>query len=152
MRRFALAATAVAALTAGLQTPAFAAAPAVPTDVTVSWVAERVNLKWNDAGEANQIFAEYDGGTPTLIASVTGEDGNVASLANPLAASDKVRLIIKSVVGSEVSEGAATPVFDTRRPAVPVLQDANLAVNLTTSLTWTLAAVADQTPGDPLDL
>ncbi len=152
MRRFALAATAVAALTAGLQTPAFAAAPDAPTDVTVSWVAERVNLKWNDAGEANQIFAEYDGGTPTLIASVTGEDGNVASLANPLAASDKVRLIIKSVVGSEVSEGAATPVFDTRRLAVPVLQDANLAANLTTSLTWTLAAVADQTPGDPLDL
>ncbi|MFK4084274.1 hypothetical protein ACI2LF_09220 [Kribbella sp. NPDC020789] len=152
MRKALLTAAAAALLTAGLQAPAWAAAPAAPTDVTVSWVAERVNLKWNDAGEANQIFAEYDGGTPTLIASVTAEDGNVASLANPLAASDKVRLIVKSVVGDEAGEGTPTPMFDTRRPAVPVLTDASLATNLTTSLTWTLGAVADQTPGDPLDL
>ncbi|TDD57465.1 hypothetical protein E1263_23740 [Kribbella antibiotica] len=152
MRKFALAATAVAALSVGLQTPAFAAAPDAPTDVTVSWVDGKVNLTWKDAGEANQIFAEYDGGTPGLIASVTADGGNTVSLTNPLTASDKVRLIVKSVVGAESSEGTATPLFDTRRPAVPALQDANLAANLSTTLSWTLAAVADQNPGDPLDV
>ncbi|TDD57463.1 hypothetical protein E1263_23730 [Kribbella antibiotica] len=152
MRKIVLTAASAALLTAGLQAPAWAAAPAAPTDLTVDWAAGKVHLTWKDAGEANQIFAEYDGGTPALIASVTADAGNEFSLSAPLTASDKVRLIVKSAVGEEASDGTPTALFDTRRPAVPALQDANLAANLTTALAWTLGAVADQTPGDPLDL
>jgi hypothetical protein len=152
MRKTALTAAAAALLTAGLQAPAWAAAPAAPTDLTVDWSAGKVHLTWKDAGEANQIFAEYDGGTPALIASVTSEAGNEFSLTGPLAASDKVRLIVKAVLAEEVSDGTATPLFDTRRPAVPVLKDANLTAASTAAISWTLTGVADQTPGDPLDI
>ncbi|WP_405064101.1 hypothetical protein OG474_21290 [Kribbella sp. NBC_01505] len=153
MRKFALAATAVAALSVGLQTPAFAAAPDAPTDLTVSWVKGQVHLSWKDNGESNQILVEYNGGTPELIVGVTGAGGNEVPLVNPLVASDKVRLIVKSSDNGGLSEGTATPYFDTRRPVVPALKDANLAANLSTALTWTQgAAAADQTPGDPLDI
>ncbi|GAB3937458.1 hypothetical protein GCM10029976_050520 [Kribbella albertanoniae] len=152
MRKIALAVTAVAALSVGLQTPAFAVAPDAPTDLTVAWVDGKVHLTWKDNGDANLVYAEYDGGTPGLIASLTAAGGNEISLTNPLTASDKVRLIVKASNGTEVSEGTATPVFDTRRPAVPALKDANLVAVSTASISWTLAAVADQTPGDPLDV
>ncbi len=152
MRRFALAATAVAALAAGLQTPAFAAAPDVPTDVTVSWVGGKVQLSWKDTDAANLISIEYDGAQPVDIAQVTATGANEYSPSTVFKAADKVRLIVKASNGTEWSEGVATPWFDTRRPAVPALKDANLVSTATAAISWTLAAVADQTPSDPLDI
>ncbi|TDC30127.1 hypothetical protein [Kribbella albertanoniae] len=152
MRKTVLTAATAALLTAGLQAPAWAAAPDAPTDLTVGWTAGKVHLTWKDTGQANQIFVEYDGGAPALLASVTSDGGDEFSLSNSLTASDKVRLIVKAVVGEEASDGTATPLFDTRRPAVPALKDANLTATSAAAITWTLAGVADQTPGDPLDI
>ncbi|MFF1817088.1 hypothetical protein ACFVWG_07315 [Kribbella sp. NPDC058245] len=153
MRKIAVTAAAAAVLTAGLQVPAWAAAPAAPTDVTVGWSSGKIQLTWKDAGEANNVYVEYPGtSVVTLLASVPSTDANDVVLATTLGNTDRARLVVKSVTGSELSEGAATPEFDTQVPGQPVLQDASLATNLTTQLKWSQPAVVDPNPGDPLDL
>ncbi|TDD57462.1 hypothetical protein E1263_23725 [Kribbella antibiotica] len=153
MRKFALAATAVAALSVGLQTPAFAAAPDAPTDLKISMVDLHVNLTWKDDNAKNVIYVEKEGEAPYLLTTLAETAPNEFSTpAFRIKESDKTRMIVKSEVGGELSEGAVSDWFDTHRPAAPALQDANLAANLTTSLSWTLGPVADSTPNDPLDL
>ncbi|GAA1705354.1 hypothetical protein GCM10009745_61280 [Kribbella yunnanensis] len=153
MRKFALAATAVAALSVGLQTPAFAAAPDAPTDLTVDWQAGKVHLTWKDNGEANYILAEYDGGTPGTVLQTTAAEGNDVTLSVPLRQAERVRLLVRSENADGVSADAATPAFDTLRPSAPGLKDANLATNLTTNLSWVPGSIiSDNTPNDPLDL
>ncbi|MFI5736443.1 hypothetical protein ACIA49_40380 [Kribbella sp. NPDC051587] len=142
-----------ALLTAGLQAPAWAAAPAAPTDLAVSWSSGKLQLTWQDAGEANNVYVEYPGTSlVTLLATVPSTAPNEALLATTIGVTDRARFVVKSVTGSELSEGAATPEFDTLRPGQPVLQDANLATNLTTQLKWSQPTVTDPNPGDPLDL
>ncbi|MFF1817087.1 hypothetical protein ACFVWG_07310 [Kribbella sp. NPDC058245] len=153
MRKFALAATAVAALSVGLQTPAFAAAPDAPTDFKISLVDMHVHLTWADDNAKNIVYVEQEGQAPYAAATVLETAPNDLSLpAFRIKESDKTRLIVKSEVGGELSEGAVSDWFDTHRPAAPALKDANLAANLTTTLSWTLGAVADSTPNDPLDV
>ncbi|MFI5736442.1 hypothetical protein ACIA49_40375 [Kribbella sp. NPDC051587] len=153
MRKFALAATAVAALSVGLQTPAFAAAPDAPTDLAISWAGEDVRVTWNDDNARSIVYIEKDGEAPFIAMSLPETGPNEALLKTfGLKESDKTRIIVKSEVGSELSDGAVSDWFDTHRPAVPALKDANLAANLTTSLSWTLAAATDSTPNDPLDV
>ncbi|WP_344159460.1 hypothetical protein [Kribbella yunnanensis] len=153
MRKFALAATAVAALSVGLQTPAFAAAPDAPTELTVGWADKSVHLTWKDNGEANTVHLEdLDTNQSRLVAEVLSTSANDVVLPPTFGQNARVRLVVKAVAGSEVSTGTATPEFDTQTPGQPVLQDANLATNLTTTLKYSQAAVVDKNPGDPLDL
>ncbi|TDD60309.1 hypothetical protein E1263_11875 [Kribbella antibiotica] len=154
MRKLALAATAVAALSVGLQTPAFAAAPDAPTDVTIAWAdSQNVKLTWADDGLANAIYWQLPGGDEVKYVDVSSTHANeILVPASALAPSkDHVKLIVKAVNPDGESPSAPSPEFDTLVPAAPALQDANLAANLSTHLTWTQAATTDGTPGDPLD-
>ncbi|MET7283508.1 hypothetical protein ABZS29_35100 [Kribbella sp. NPDC005582] len=154
MRKFALAAAAVAALTAGLQAPAWAAAPDVPTGVTIAWAdSSNIKLTWTDTGEANTVYWQLPGGNELKFGDVASTAANeflfpASVLAKNL---DKVKLIVKSTNADGESASAPSPEFDTFVPAAPALQDATLAANLSTQLKWTLPATSDATPGDPLD-
>ncbi|TDD57466.1 hypothetical protein E1263_23745 [Kribbella antibiotica] len=152
MRKIALAVTAVAALSAGLQTPAFAAAPDAPTDFTIAIQDLHLQLAWKDDNAKNIVYVEQEGQAPYVLTTLAETAANQFALpAFRLKESDKTRLIVKSEVNGELSEGAVSAWFDTHRPAAPVLQDAN-PDGQNTKLTWTLAAVADSTPNDPLDV
>ena len=66
MRRVVAIVAAAAAVGAGVQAPAWAAGPAAPTDVQVSWsdaAAGLVRTSWTDGGEANKLRIEYKDGT-----------------------------------------------------------------------------------------
>ncbi|GAB3937466.1 hypothetical protein GCM10029976_050540 [Kribbella albertanoniae] len=153
MRRFALTATAVAALAAGLQTPAFAATPDAPTDLTIGWAGEDIRVTWKDDNTRSVVYIEKEGEAPFIAMALPETGPNEALLKTyQFKESDKTRIIVKSEVGDVLSEGAESAWFDAHRPAVPALKDANLAANLTTTLSWTLAAPADSTPNDPLDV
>ncbi|WP_405064100.1 hypothetical protein OG474_21285 [Kribbella sp. NBC_01505] len=153
MRKIALAVTAVAALSAGLQTPAFAAAPDAPTDFKIAIKDLHVHLTWTDTDAKNVVYVEKEGEAPYVAGTIEASAPNDLLIPGfRLKASDKTRLIVKSVVEGEESAGAVSDWFDTHRPAVPALKDANLAANLSTTLSWTLGAVADSTPNDPLDV
>jgi hypothetical protein len=152
MRKIVLAATAVAALSAGLQTPAWAAAQAAPTDATISWTTDRtIQLTWGDQGEANIIRVEYE--TPHRFEWLAGTDTqqlNRVILPPTLAEGDRVRLLVSN--GDDFDHSAPTGWFDTRRPSLPGLRDAQLTDKLNINLSWTTPSTADATPGDPMDL
>ncbi|MFI5736445.1 hypothetical protein ACIA49_40390 [Kribbella sp. NPDC051587] len=152
MRKIVLAATAVAALTAGLQTPAWAATTDAPTDATISWTTDRtIQLTWGDQGEANIIRVEYE--TPHRFEWLAGTDTqqlNRVILPPTLAEGDRVRLLVSN--GDDFDHSAPTAWFDTRRPSVPGLRDAQLTDKLNINLSWTTPSTADPTPGDPMDL
>ncbi|GAB3937453.1 hypothetical protein GCM10029976_050510 [Kribbella albertanoniae] len=155
MRRVAATTAAAAALlTAGLATPAWAAAPDAPTDVKVAFGAdEKVQLTWKDNGEANVVYLKYQN-DPTLleVAKVAAADANDVLVPRGIFAhADHVQLVVKAAVAEELSEPGLSPEFDTLVLPAPVLQDANLLPNLSTQLKWTQAAIADGTPNDPLD-
>ncbi|MFB6720300.1 hypothetical protein ACFCV3_09085 [Kribbella sp. NPDC056345] len=153
MRRFALAATAVAALATGLQTPAFAAAPDTPTDLTIGWAGEDIRVTWKDDSVRSVVYIEKEGEAPFIAMALPETGPNEALLKTyQFKESDKTRIIVKSEVGDVLSAGAESAWFDASRPAVPALKDANLAANLTTTLSWTLGATTDSTPNDPLDV
>ncbi|MFK4084276.1 hypothetical protein ACI2LF_09230 [Kribbella sp. NPDC020789] len=154
MRKIALAATAVAALSAGLSTPAFAAAPDAPTDVKIAWAdSSHIKLTWADTDLANTVYWQLPGGNELKFGDVASTAANEFLFPTSLFTRnlDKVKLIVKSSTADGLSEPAASPEFDTFVPAAPALQDANLLPNLSTQLKWTQAAVADGTPNDPLD-
>ncbi|MFC9694010.1 hypothetical protein ACFTSF_36035 [Kribbella sp. NPDC056951] len=154
MRKLALAATAVAALSVGLQTPAFAAAPDAPTDVTIAWAdSDNIKLTWTDDGLANAIYRQLPGGDEVKYVDLSSTHANEFLVpTRALAASqDHVKLIVRSVNPEGESAPTASPEFDTLVPVAPVLQDANLSASLSTALSWTQAATTDGTPNDPLD-
>jgi hypothetical protein len=152
MRRFVLAATAVAAVSAGLQIPAWATAQVAPTDVTIGWTADRkIQISWGDQGEANVIRVEYeDGHRIELLTATTFDQPNQVVLLPTLDAADRVRLLVSN--GDDFSQSTPTGWFDTRRPSVPGLRDAQLTDKLNINLFWTTPSTADPTPGDPMDL
>ncbi|MFB6720302.1 hypothetical protein ACFCV3_09095 [Kribbella sp. NPDC056345] len=151
MRKLAAVAASAAVLTAGLQAPAWAADPA--TDFEISWLGAKLHLTWKDNGEKNIVLAEYDGQSqPVLFTDVAAGEPNDIQRFSTLQASDKVRFVLRTVAADGSSVDTQSPWFDTRGPAAPVVQDANLLTNLTTTLTWIQSTVADTTPGDPLDL
>ncbi|MFB6720304.1 hypothetical protein ACFCV3_09105 [Kribbella sp. NPDC056345] len=155
MRKIALAVTAVAALSAGLQTPAFAAVPDAPTDVKISWAdSNNIKLTWVDTDLANSVFWQFPGGNELKFADVTSTAPNEFLVPKSIFSRnvDKMKLIVKSSNADGASAPAPSAEFDTFLPAVPALKDANLVAVSTASISWTLAAVADQTPGDPLDV
>lgn len=155
MRRITLAAAAVAVLTAGLQAPAWAAAPDVPTGVTIDWAngGSNIKLSWTDTGEANSVYWQLPGGNELKFGEVASTAANEFLFPTSIFTKnlDKVKLIVKSSTADGESASAPSPEFDTFVPAAPALQDATLATNLWTQLKWTQAATADATPNDPLD-
>ncbi|TDD57464.1 hypothetical protein E1263_23735 [Kribbella antibiotica] len=153
MRKFALAATAVAALTVGLQTPAFAAAPDAPTEVKVSWAdSGHVKVTWADNGEANEVFVQYTPTSEIKLGDVVSTAANELLIpTGTFQNTDHVRLTVRAIAADGSSPSALSPEFDTWGPAAPVLQDANLLANLSTQLQWTRPAGTDATPNDPLD-
>jgi len=152
MRKLTAVAASAVLLTAGLQAPAWATAQDGPTDVSVGWTAERdIRLSWSDLGEANTIRVEYQ--SPhriELVKSVTAAEGNEVVLPAKLQAADRVRLLVTS--GDDLTTAAPTEWFDTRRPAAPGLQNAELISRLIINVFWTKDPLADATPGDALDL
>ncbi len=151
MRKLAAVAASAVLLTAGLQAPAWAADPA--TDFEISWLDAELHLSWKDNGEQNIVLAEYDGQQqPVLFANIAAGEPNDIQRASTLYASDKVRFVLRTVAADGSSVDTQSPWFDTRGPAAPLLQDANLLTNLTTTLKWTQGTIEDKTPGDPLDL
>ncbi|GAA1705351.1 hypothetical protein GCM10009745_61260 [Kribbella yunnanensis] len=151
MRKLAAVAASAVLLTVGLQAPAWAADPA--TDFELSWLNAKLHLTWKDNGEQNIVLAEYDGQQePVLFANLAaGEPNDIQGFSN-LQPADKVRFILRTVAADGSSVDTLSPWFDTRGPAAPALQDANLLTNLSTTLKWTQGAVEDKTPGDPLDV
>ncbi|MFI5736444.1 hypothetical protein ACIA49_40385 [Kribbella sp. NPDC051587] len=154
MRKTALTAAAAALLTAGLQAPAWAAAPDAPTDVTIAWAdSSTVKVTWVDTDLANSLYWQQPGGAEVKLVDIVSTAANeylfpVTVFPKNL---DKAKLIVKSSTADGLSDPAPSPEFDTFIPAAPVLQDANLTANLSTALKWTQAATADATPNDPLD-
>ncbi|WP_328524225.1 hypothetical protein [Kribbella sp. NBC_00359] len=150
MRKAVLATSIVAALLAGSQTAAWAA-PEAPTDVQVGWAADgKLRVSWQDSGTANFVRVEYPDLTQVLELTDAGGPNEV--LLPGLAERDRVRLTVTSRVDGV--ESAATPSawFDTLQPAAPKVEDANLLANLSTTISWSQAAAAqDTTPNDPLD-
>ncbi len=155
MRKFALAAAAVAALTAGLQTPAFAAVPDAPTNVKLAWAdVDHIKVTWDDTDLANDVFFQYPGGTMfRLPDGVTSTAPNEYLIPTSIfvRGKDNVKVFVKSANAEGESEPASSAPFDTFVSTAPVLQDANLTANVSTQLKWTQAATADGTPNDPLD-
>ncbi len=153
MRKIALIAAAAALLTAGLQAPAWAAAPDAPTDVSVAWAdSSTVKVTWVDTDLANSLYWQQPGGAEVKLVDIVSTAANeylfpVTVFPKNL---DKAKLIVKSSNPDGLSAPAPSPEFDTFIPAAPVLQDANLAANLSTALKWT-QPTADATPNDPLD-
>ncbi|MFF1817090.1 hypothetical protein ACFVWG_07325 [Kribbella sp. NPDC058245] len=152
MRKFVLAATAVAALSAGLQTPAWAGAQDAPTGVTISWTTDRtIQLEWGDQGEANIVRVEYESSHRIeWLAGTEAQQLNRVILPPTLDAADRVRLLVSN--GDDFSNSTPTGWFDTRRPSAPGLRDAQLTDQLKVNLSWTTPSTADPTPGDPMDL
>ncbi|MFC9687931.1 hypothetical protein ACFTSF_05290 [Kribbella sp. NPDC056951] len=154
MRKTVLTAAAAAVLTAGLQAPAWAVeTPPAPTDVTVGWFNGQVHLTWKDNGEQNEVLLENQDTQDIKIVATTAADApNEVQLPPTFQAAERVRLHVRSFVDQQYSQQTPTPQFDTLRPNVPALQDANLLTNLSTSLKWKQFPIGDTNPGDPLDL
>ncbi|TDD57467.1 hypothetical protein E1263_23750 [Kribbella antibiotica] len=151
MRKIAAVAASAVVLTAGLQAPAWAAAPA--TDFELSWQGRQIHLTWKDSDEENIVLAEYaDLGQTYLFENQPAGGTNEVTKFSTLYPSDKVRFILRTVASDGSSEDTLSPWFDTRHAVAPVLQDANLLPNLSTQLKWTQATIEDKTPGDPFDV
>jgi hypothetical protein len=153
VRKIAAVAASAVVLTAGLQAPAWAAAPA--TDFELAWQGKQLHLSWKDDGGQNIVLVEYADmqEEPFLFENQPAGGPNEITKIPSLYSSDKARFILRTVAADGSSEDTLSPWFDTRRPAAPTLQDATLGTNLTTQLTWKqAAAVEDKTPGDPLDV
>jgi hypothetical protein len=155
MRKTIAAVTLAGLFGAGVQVPAWAAAPAAPSEVQVSWAdaaAGLVRTTWTDGGEANSLSIEYKDGTTANWAT------RKASLSNEViggqAALDKVaRIRVVSIDAAGVQSAAAvSPWFDTNVLGVPTVTAATPLADGSLRLTWKRTAVADSTPNDPLDL
>jgi hypothetical protein len=154
MRKTVLATSIVAALLAGAQVPAWAASPAAPGDVRVSWsdaASGLMQVSWTDDGAANKVRLEYqDGTTPADWFAASDNVFNHRWAVLP----GKVARIAVLATGTTGDSGPAySPWFDTNVPGAPKLTAAVPHTDGSLRLTWTnTPARADTTPNDPLDL
>ncbi|MFF1817094.1 hypothetical protein ACFVWG_07345 [Kribbella sp. NPDC058245] len=155
MRKILTTATTAALLTAGLSTPAWAAAPDAPTDVQVAWVGDKIRVTWKDNGEANVVRAEYvnEGQRFTKATPAAGADNEVVLSQTAFLNRDRIRVTVESKGADQtLSAAAVSPLFDAVVPVYPIVEDADLLADGSVRLArWTQPTIADQTPDDPLD-
>ncbi|TDD57458.1 hypothetical protein E1263_23705 [Kribbella antibiotica] len=155
MRKLLATATIAALLTAGLATPAWAAAPDAPTDVQVAWVGDKIRVTWKDNGEANDVATNYPGIglARTNGRTEAGDDNELLIDRSKFANEDRVliRVFVRTAEGGQ-GPSATSSEFDSRIPVYPIIEDADLLADGSVKLVrWTQPAVVDTNPGDPLD-
>ncbi|MET7283512.1 hypothetical protein ABZS29_35120 [Kribbella sp. NPDC005582] len=153
MRKITALGAAAALFATTLVTPAWAAAPAAPTDVQVSWTDDgKVRVTWKDNGEANSVAASIPDAGYRL--AVTTADAPNELLLDPRVFSEapKVQIAVRTTgADGEMSESARSALFDTHR--MPQLR-VNKAQSLSTTsvrVWWGRDPFVDETPNDPLD-
>ncbi len=152
MRKLTATTAAAVLLTAGLTTPAWAAAPAAPTDVQVSWIGTKIRVTWQDNGEANQVAVVFPD-TGRAVAQPSADAPNQVDLGTgAFAHAAKVRVSVRSVgADNELSAAAHSPLFDTHGASKPALWGATSLSTTSVRLLWNQDTIADETPNDPLD-
>ncbi|GAA1705340.1 hypothetical protein GCM10009745_61230 [Kribbella yunnanensis] len=153
MRKYAVLATSAVLLTAGLATPAWAAAEA-PTDVRLAWDDGKIRVTWNDDGSANSIRAVYPrtGASVIIGGRIEGETNELVFSPGKLTIDeDQVQITVASGTSSSWGTPTASASFDTRRPVSPDVYDAELLADRSVRVRWRPTVGADKTPGDPLD-
>jgi len=144
---------------AGIQTALQAPTEPAPTSVTVAWASaahDKVVVTWQETGDRrNKVDIVNADGSATSWASRIVEPGQPNQSDLPGWNPDKqYRVEVRAIdaTGNAVSDPGQSPVFDTDRPPMPVLQPAVPREDGTIEIKWTAGAYTDATPGDPLDL
>ncbi|GAA0941356.1 hypothetical protein GCM10009554_32910 [Kribbella koreensis] len=157
MRKTLLAGTAAVMLVTS-QLPAQAAAQAAPTDLQLSWsetAQGQIQVRWNDNGEANRVYRQYDDSDDLMLLARSGAAGTNEKLVltDFFDAKRTSRILVTTVDAAGVESPAINSAwFDSLRPTAPVLTNADPLPDQSLRLRWTQAATpADTTPGDPLD-
>ncbi len=150
MRKLAATTAAAVLLTAGLATPAWAAYPPVPTNVTVSWAGEQIRVTWQDNGEANVIRKYTGSGNGVEVDTQTADEPNEVLLSKDFVESGAARIIVLSKGTDGLLSGwGQSPQFDTWRAFKPDLRGASMRDDLSVRLWWYWPAREDY--ADPLD-
>jgi len=153
MRKLTALGAAAALLTTTLSTPAWAAAPAAPTDVQVSWTDDgKVRVTWKDNGEANGLNIRY--ADRNVYAGETTADAPNEIVLSPSIFRD--RSDARVGVWSDAADGGTSgwgnsPMFDSRQVAKPMLWLAQSLSATSVRLRWNQDEVADDTPNDIMD-
>ncbi len=153
MRKLAAVAASAVLLTAAfVQTPAQAALPDPPTDVTIGWQGDQVHVTWKDQGEGNRLAIEYADLGITESFSITRPAAANEVLHSPkVRRSTKARLLVDSYTDGASSQSTYTDWFDTLVPSEPWLQDVVQQADRSVKLTYTAEPVEDTNPGDLMD-
>lgn len=139
-------------LTAGLSTPAWAAAPDAPTNVQISWAGDKVRVTWEDNGTPNRVGPNYTGTTYVAAAPAAEAPNEVLLDASVFRDSAQVRVSVRSVgPGRELSADAFSPVFDSHKVSSPWLRNAVALSTTSVQLSIMQDAFEDPNPSDPLD-
>ncbi len=152
MRKLLAVATSSVLLAAGVATPAWAAEPAPPSNVKVSWSGDQIRVTWQDNGEANGLNIRYaDQG---VYAGKTTADAPNEIVLSPSIFRD--RSDARVGVWSDAADGGTSgwgnsPVFDSRQVAKPLLFQATSLSATSVRLRWNQDEVADTTPNDIMD-
>lgn len=153
-----------AALAVGLMVtgalPALATPTAdpAPTNIKISWadVAQRtVTITWDEVGQkANEVKLYNEAGAVLDTApSTEADEPNQAQLEymNDYGLT-KLRFGVTTKTSAGTSPVAYSVYFDATAPANPILEDVVPGAGGTVAVKWRAgAAIADTTPGDPLD-
>ncbi|MFC9687926.1 hypothetical protein ACFTSF_05265 [Kribbella sp. NPDC056951] len=114
MRKLVALGTTAVLLTAGLSTPAWAAAPEAPTDVQVAWVDGRVRISWQDQGEANTVRVEYPDRPLIQVVEFTEAGAPNEAFVNRFVDDNRVRVTVTTKDGGEQSTATPSAWFDAR--------------------------------------
>ncbi|WP_405064094.1 hypothetical protein OG474_21255 [Kribbella sp. NBC_01505] len=154
MRKLAPIATTAALLTGILTTPAWATAPEAPTNVQVTRVDGKVQVTWEDNGEANIVRTEdLDTGKVYLERTTQVGETNKVTPPSGFIKSSRLRISVTSRgAAQEESVPGLSVLFDTQWVNQPVRKDAELLPDGSVRVQWTQKAIEDVTPGDPLDV
>jgi hypothetical protein len=130
-----------------------------PTGVTIRWATpahEQVLVTWQETGDLRNVVQVVDAdGSPMGIAGVVVEAGQPNETLLFGGGFDQDRRIAVWAVDADdtpTSDPGLSPVYDTDRPPAPVIHTVAPREDGTILLQWRPGHVADDTPGDPLDL
>ncbi|SNY14957.1 hypothetical protein [Paractinoplanes atraurantiacus] len=116
-------------------------------------------VTWGETGDVrNRVEVVEADGTAVPVAPIVVEAGrpNRSGLPGfgglPIAAGLRVAVTVLDEDDAVISEAGLSPIFDTNRPPVPVIETVTPREDGTARFTWRPGAVVDSTPGDPLDV